>query len=49
MLTKTDLMLGHKTNQDKSLKTEIMCFHITVAFNLKKSVRYLEHLQIFIN
>lgn len=36
MLTKTDHMLGHKTNQDKSLKTEIMCFHITVAFNFKK-------------
>ena len=36
MLTETDHMLGHKTNQDKSLKIEIMCFNITTAFNLKK-------------
>ena len=41
MLTETDHMLGHKTNQDKSLKIEIMCFNITTAFNLKKAVRYL--------
>lgn len=44
MLTKTDHMLGHKTNQDKSLKTEIMCFHIP-QLHLMKLDHFLTHTQ----